>query len=213
MALAKPLGIAAIGIFALAGCDDPSNPEYQKTRTGAVIGGAVGALSQIVAGNSDGSVLKGAVIGAGAGAVIGNILDRQEADLRNDLGGSGATITNTGSELIVTLPEAITFDTDSTYVRSSLKDDLARLAANLQEYPDSTIDVIGHTDSVGDSNYNQNLSSRRAASVSNILLNNGVADRRIRAYGRGETSPVASNDTGSGRAQNRRVEIVIRPTA
>ncbi|MCP5074481.1 MAG: OmpA family protein [Rhodobacteraceae bacterium] len=213
MAFAKSVGVAAFGLFTLAGCDDPSNPEYDKTRSGAAIGATVGALSQIVAGNSNSSVLKGAVIGAGAGAIVGNILDRQEADLRNDLSGSGATITNTGSELIVTLPEAITFDTDSTYVRSSLRDDLARLADNLHEYPDSTIDVIGHTDSVGDTSYNQNLSARRGASVSNILLNNGVAHRRIRAYGRGETSPIASNGTASGRAQNRRVEIVIRPIA
>ncbi len=213
MALVKSLGVAAIGVFALAGCDDPSNPEYDKTRSGAVIGATVGALSQIIAGNSGGSVLKATVVGAGAGAIIGNILDRQEADLRRDLGDSGATITNTGSELIVTLPEAITFDTDSTYVRTSLRDDLARLAANLQNYPDSTVDVIGHTDNVGETRYNQNLSSRRASSVSGILLDNGVSGGRIRSYGRGETSPIASNDTASGRSQNRRVEIVIRPTA
>ena len=210
MSMLKFLCAASIGVVALAGCDDP---ELDKTRGGAVVGAAVGALSQIIAGNSPGSVVKGAVIGGAAGAVIGNILDRQEADLRRDIGDSGAIITNTGSELIVTLPESITFDTDSTYVRVSLHDDLVRLAANLQQYPDSTIDVIGHTDSVGDTSYNQNLSARRAESVGNILLDNGVAGNRIRAYGRGETSPVASNDSSIGRAQNRRVEIVIRPTA
>lgn len=115
--------------------------------------------------------------------------------------------------MIVTLPEAITFETDSTFVRSTLQDDLAALARNLDEYPDSTVDVIGHTDSVGDAAYNQNLSARRAASVENILLNNGVSGSRIRAYGRGETEAIASNDTASGRAANRRVEIVIRPTS
>ena len=169
--------------------------------------------SQIVAGNSGSSTLKAGVAGAVVGAVIGNVLDKQEKDLRQDLAGSGATITNTGNELIVTLPEAITFETDSTYVRPTLQDDLAALANNLREYPDSTVDVIGHTDSVGDGSYNQNLSARRAQSVSNILRDNGTPSSRIRAYGRGETEPVASNDSASGRAANRRVEVVIRPTS
>jgi outer membrane protein OmpA-like peptidoglycan-associated protein len=213
MAFTKPLILASVSVFALAACDDPSNPDYQKTRNGAVIGAAIGVGSQILAGNSGDSALKAGAVGAIAGAVIGNVLDKQERDLRQDLEGSGATITNTGNELIVTLPEAITFETDSTFVRGSLQDDLAALAGNLDEYPDSTIDVIGHTDSVGDASYNQNLSSRRAASVENILLDNGVGGSRIRAYGRGETEPVASNDTASGRAANRRVEVVIRPTS
>ncbi len=213
MALRTPLILASVSVFALVACDDPSNPDYQKTRNGAVIGAAVGVGSQILAGNSSSSALKAGVVGGVVGAVIGNVLDKQEADLRQDLAGSGATITNTGNELIVTLPEAITFDTDSTFVRGTLQDDLAALANNLDEYPDSTVDVIGHTDSVGDANYNQNLSSRRAASVENILLNNGVSGSRIRAYGRGETQSVASNDTADGRAANRRVEIVIRPTS
>jgi outer membrane protein OmpA-like peptidoglycan-associated protein len=213
MAFTKPLILASVSVLALAACDDPSNPDYQKTRNGAVIGAAIGVGSQILAGNSGDSALKAGAVGAIAGAVIGNVLDKQERDLRQDLEGSGATITNTGNELIVTLPEAITFDTDSTFVRGSLQDDLAALAGNLDEYPNSTIDVIGHTDSVGDASYNQNLSSRRAASVETILLNNGVSGNRIRAYGRGETEPVASNDSTSGRAANRRVEVVIRPTS
>ena len=185
----------------------------KKTRNGAAIGAAIGVASQIVAGNSGSSTLKAGVAGAVVGAVIGNVLDKQEKDLRQDLAGSGATITNTGNELIVTLPEAITFETDSTYVRPTLQDDLAALANNLREYPDSTVDVIGHTDSVGDGSYNQNLSARRAQSVSNILRDNGTPSSRIRAYGRGETEPVASNDNASGRAANRRVEVVIRPTS
>lgn len=213
MAFTKSIGIMAIGAFSLSACVDASDPDYQKTRNGAAIGAMLGAATQIIAGNSTNSVLKGAVVGGVVGGVVGNILDKQEADLRRDMAGSGATITNTGNELIVTLPEAITFETASTYVRPSLQDDLGRLAANLQQYPDSTVDIIGHTDSVGDTGYNQNLSARRAESVSAILLRSGVSSGRIRAYGRGEGNPVASNDTPSGRAQNRRVEIVIRPTA
>ncbi|MEJ6709489.1 MAG: OmpA family protein [Amylibacter sp.] len=213
MAFTNPLILASVAVFALAACDDPSNPDYQKTRNGAAIGAAAGVASQILAGNSTSNVLKAGALGAVVGAVIGNVLDKQEQDLRQDLEGSGATITNTGNELIVTLPEAITFATDSTSVRGSLQDDLAALANNLQEYPDSIVDVIGHTDSVGDETYNQNLSSRRAYAVESILLNNGVPNDRIRAYGRGETQSIASNETASGRAANRRVEIVIRPTS
>ena len=213
MAFTKPLILATTCVFALSACDDPSNPDFKKTRNGAAIGAAVGVASQILAGNSANSAVKAGAVGAVAGAVIGNILDKQERDLRRDMEGSGATITNAGDRLIVTLPEAITFETDSTFVRNTLQDDLAALARNLDEYPDSTVDVIGHTDSVGDATYNQNLSARRAASVENILLNNGVSGSRIRAYGRGETEAIASNDTASGRAANRRVEIVIRPTS
>lgn len=213
MSFTKPIALTAVCAVALTACSDPSNPDYQKTRNGAAIGAAIGAASQIVAGNSGSSTLKGAVVGGVVGAVIGNVLDKQEKELRGDLAGSGATITNTGSELVVTLPEAITFETDSTYVRPSLQNHLRALAGNLQRYPDSSVDVIGHTDSVGDASYNQNLSSRRAQSVSNILTSNNVPPRRIRAYGRGESEPVASNGTASGRAANRRVEVVIRPTS
>ncbi len=213
MALVKSLGIATVAALTLTACVDASDPDYKKTRNGAAIGAAIGAASQIIAGNSGDAVLKGVVLGGVVGAVVGNVLDKQERELRRDMAGSGAIITNTGNELIVTLPEAITFATASSYVRPSLQDDLGRLAANLQKYPDSTIDVIGHTDSVGGTEYNQNLSARRAESVGAILGRAGVAQARIRAYGRGEGSPVASNDTTTGRAQNRRVEIVIRPTA
>jgi outer membrane protein OmpA-like peptidoglycan-associated protein len=211
MAFMKSVSVLAVSSLALTACTDAADPNYQKTRGGAAIGAALGAASQIVAGNSNSAVLKGAVVGGVVGAVVGNILDKQERDLRQDMAGSGAQITNTGDELIVTLPEAITFDTDSTYVRPSLQDDLSALSNNLLDYPDSTIDVIGHTDSVGDAAYNQNLSSRRANAVAQILRDNGVPSRRIRAFGRGETSPVASNNTASGRAANRRVEVVIRP--
>lgn len=208
MALSRAVGIAVVAGFTLAACEDP---ELEKTRSGAAIGAAVGAASQIIAGNSTDSVLTGAVVGGIVGAVVGNVLDKQEADLREDMAGSGATITNTGEELIVTLPEAITFDTDSTYVRADVETHIEALARNLQEYPDSTVDVIGHTDTVGDEGYNQNLSARRADSVTSILMRSGVSSERLRSYGRGETSPIASNDTEAGRAQNRRVEIVIHP--
>jgi outer membrane protein OmpA-like peptidoglycan-associated protein len=115
--------------------------------------------------------------------------------------------------LVVTLPQDILFATDSAVVRSGLQSDLGALARNLQDYPSTTVQVIGHTDNVGDAGYNQDLSSRRASSVSTILTANGVASYRIQSYGRGEDAPVATNLTPEGRAQNRRVEIIISPAA
>jgi outer membrane protein OmpA-like peptidoglycan-associated protein len=210
--VSKPLGIVAISTFILAACTGPDGQPRENTTGGAAIGAVVGAVGGLILGGKPKDVLIGTAVGAGIGGIIGDQLDKQEEALRNSLGNSGAVITNTGSELIVTLPEAITFETDSTFVRPSLQNSLRRLALNLQDYPDSTVDVIGHTDNVGASSYNQQLSANRAQSVSSILIGNGVASSRIRAYGRGETEPVASNGSSTGRAQNRRVEIVIRPT-
>ena len=143
--------------------------------------------------------------------MIGQELDRQEEALKNSIGGSGATITNTGAELVVTLPEAITFDTGSSVVRPDLLGDLNKLAANLNEFDQTTVDVLGHTDNVGEAGFNQQLSAQRADAVRILLINGGVAAGRLRAFGRGENEPKATNLTEEGRQQNRRVEIVIRP--
>ncbi len=131
---------------------------------------------------------------------------------RHVTGKTVAAIQNTGEELIVTLPEGILFDTDSAAIRAMLQSDLRALAQNLQTYPDTTVDVIGHTDNTGSSGYNMDLSSRRASAVAGVLLEEGVAPWRVRSFGRGETEPVASNLTPEGRQQNRRVEIFIRPS-
>jgi len=205
--LMKPTLILTAGAFTLAACtEDPD-----KTRNGAAIGAAVGLLSGVLTDDDSNGKIKRTLAGAAIGAAIGNELDKQEEELRQDLGGSGAVITNTGDRLIVTLPEAITFDTDSSNVRPSLAGSLVRLADSLNKYPNTNVDVIGHTDNVGASSYNQQLSNQRAQSVSAILANNGVSSGRIRAYGRGENEPVASNGTYEGRAANRRVEIIITP--
>ncbi len=203
-----PLAVVTAA-FALTACVEPG----EKTRQGAATGAAVGALAGVVLGKGGrgDDIVKGAVVGGLIGGAIGNQLDAQERALRSSIGDSGALIVNTGSQLIVTLPESITFDTDSTYVRSSVQSTLSKLATNLNNYPNTTIDVIGHTDNVGSESYNQDLSARRAAAVSGILIRSGVSSNRIRAYGRGENVPIASNLTPEGRAQNRRVEIVIIP--
>jgi outer membrane protein OmpA-like peptidoglycan-associated protein len=109
------------------------------------------------------------------------------------------------------MPQDILFAVDSASVSGSLQDDLGAVANSLRRYPDSTVEVVGHTDNTGSAAYNQDLSQRRASAVASILASYGVSSGRIRAYGRGEDQPIASNLTVDGRAQNRRVDIFIRP--
>ena len=119
---------------------------------------------------------------------------------------------NTGNTLVVTLPEAITFDSDSAVVQAEYVDEIAFIARSLRDNPSSTVQVIGHTDNTGSTAHNQTLSERRAAAVATILTGNGVETWRVQTAGVGYSRPIASNDTPGGRAQNRRVEIVITPT-
>ena len=212
-----PLGLALAGALALSACTDPAalSGEPNRTRDGAILGGVVGAAAGLAtAGDSNKTrnAAIGAAIGAGIGAAVGNALDRQAADLRNSLGDDRIQVVNTGENLVVTMPQDILFAVDSAALRPDLQSDLRALAANLQAYPASTVDVIGHTDNTGDAPYNQDLSARRASAVAGVLNSSGVASSRIRSIGRGEDAPIATNLTDEGRAQNRRVEIVINPT-
>ena len=198
------LTTALCGAIALSACttgtfNDPNDPNRQA-KQGALIGAGAGAVV-------------GAAIGGGGGAIIGNQLDKQEADLRAQMGNSNVNIRNTGDRLIVTLPQDILFPTDSATLRPDLQRDLRTVGQSLLAYPDTTVQVIGHTDNTGDAGYNLNLSRERAQSVANILMSEGVPSFRIQSIGRGEDQPLASNLTPEGRAQNRRVEIVILPNA
>nr|MDA3857755.1 OmpA family protein [Roseovarius sp.] len=154
----------------------------------------------------------GGVLGAAGGAVVGSSLDRQAAELRQQLD-NDVQITNTGDRLILTMPQDILFDVDSTTIYQGLRGDLLTVAQSLNSYPDTTVQVVGHTDSDGDAGYNQRLSERRANAVADVLLQGGVPSSRVRTFGRGENQPVASNLTAEGKRQNRRVEIVILPNA
>ena len=154
--------------------------------------------------------LVGAAIGAGLGGVNGATLDRQEAELRQQLG-SNARIVNTGSQLVVTLPQDILFATGDATLTGGLRNDLNALASSINNFPNTTVNVIGHADNTGGAAFNQDLSARRAQSVSSALISSGVSPSRIRSIGRGEDAPIASNLTAEGRAQNRRVEITITP--
>ncbi|NBD29143.1 MAG: OmpA family protein [Alphaproteobacteria bacterium] len=210
--------LMASSLFIVAGCaemTDPNNPNRNQ-QTGAAVGAGLGALVGIASGDNAEERRRGAVVGAlvggGLGAVGGAQLDRQEAELRQQMG-SNATIVNTGDQLIVTLPQDILFATDSAQLTGALRSDLTTLAASINRYPGTTINVIGHTDNTGTAAYNQDLSARRAQAVSSVLIGAGVTPNRIRSIGRGEDAPVATNLTPEGRAQNRRVEITITPNA
>lgn len=210
--------LAGISLLTATACSDPSgvspNDPNRNAKQGALLGGFLGAAVGLLTNDNKGQgVIRGALIGGGIGALAGTSLDRQEADLRRDLGNDNVTITNTGDRLIVTLPQDILFTTDSASVRSDLRRDLGAVATNLQSYPDSTIQIVGHTDNTGGAAHNQDLSARRANSVADVLMESGVAFGRIRTFGRGEDQPIASNLTSEGRSQNRRVEIVILPNA
>lgn len=209
---------SAASLIALSACTSPDHlggtDPNKNTRQGALLGGILGAgIGALVADDKAKGAVIGGVVGAGTGAVAGNILDRQEAELRQQLQNEEIRITNTGDRLIVTMPEAILFAVDSATVNAGLRSDLLTVASSLQRYPESNVQVVGHTDNTGGAAYNQGLSERRANAVADVLQEGGVAFNRLQTIGRGEDQPIASNLTEDGRAQNRRVEIVILPTA
>lgn len=202
--------IAGACCVALAGCEGIQ--QHPNTAGGAAIGALVGAAAgTLVGGNDRRNALVGAGIGLLAGAAIGSYLDQQQRELNADLAGTGAEVSRDGDALLVTMPAGITFDVDSARIKPQFYGPLDRMAATLRKYPQSYIDVIGHTDSTGDPGYNQQLSERRAGAVQNRLVSRGVNRARMAAYGQGERQPVATNATTAGRAANRRVEVRIVP--
>lgn len=214
----KPLLLLSGASLLLAtACTDPAQVSgtdpNQRTKEGAALGGVLGAgLGALVSDNKVKGAVIGGVIGAAGGAVVGSSLDRQAAELRQQLD-NNVQITNTGDRLILTMPQDILFDVDSTTIYPGLRGDLLTVAQSLNDYPNTTVQVVGHTDSDGDAGYNQRLSERRANAVADVLLEGGVPFSRVRTFGRGENQPVASNLTEAGKRQNRRVEIVILPNA
>ncbi len=214
----KPLILGAASLLALSACSDPSQfpgTDGDRTRQGAIAGAALGGL--LGATRESGSdrfknAIVGAAVGAAAGGLIGNAMDQQAAELRNDFGNGEIEVINTGSELIVRMPEAILFATDSASLNPRLRSDLVVLSNSLNKYPQSIVTVTGHTDNTGAASYNQALSERRAGSVAAVLRSSGVAGSRVRTVGAGESQPIATNQTVAGRAMNRRVDITITPT-
>ena len=208
----------AAAILATACTTNPYTGEEQVSNTakGAGIGAASGAALGAIGGAIAGSPGTGAAIGAGGGTVIGTgigaYMDRQEAKIREKLAGSGVRVVREGNDLRLIMPGNITFATDSAEISPQFYSTLNAVAIVLNEFPETLIEVTGHTDSTGRAEYNLQLSQRRAQSVAQYLIAQGVAPNRVIARGMGQTMPIAPNDTPEGRAQNRRVEIRIHPT-
>ena len=188
--------------------------DHAKTKKGAVIGGVAGAIVGAAIGNNRGhhSAKRGAVVGAvagtAAGAIVGAMMDKQERELRQI---EGVNVTRTApDELKVTVRNEVLFDFNSAGLRTASRESLREMADVFQKYPNTTISVQGHTDSIGSAAYNQRLSNRRADSVASYLENLGVRSARVETIGYGESQPRATNSTAEGRQLNRRVEIKIR---
>lgn len=197
--------IAAVAII-MAGCKS-----LNKTQKGAIIGtaggGAVGAVIGKAAGNTALGAIIGATVGGVTGAVIGHKMDKQAKEIENKV--PGAKVERVGEGIVVEFSEKILFGFNQSNLNASASSNLDKLTTILKEYPDTDIEIQGHTDSKGTDEYNMTLSEKRAGSVATYLRAKGIASNRIRTKGYGETAPVASNDTEDGRAQNRRVNFLI----
>jgi len=182
-----------------------------KTDKGVLIGAGAGGVVGAVVGKATGSTVRGAIIGAAvggvAGGVIGHQMDKQAEELAYEL--PGATVQRVGEGITVTFPEGLLFAFDSDQLTPMASDNLRKFAASLQKYPNTRTLIVGHTDSQGSDAYNMELSERRAASAATFITAEGVDRARTNTAGRGETEPIATNDTDAGRRQNRRVEIAI----
>jgi outer membrane protein OmpA-like peptidoglycan-associated protein len=208
------VAIAALALSACASIQDvASSPDKEKTRQGAGIGAAAGAVIGLLTGGNDKfqAAMIGAAAGALAGGAVGYYMDKQEADLREQMAGTGVDVVRNGDNITLDVPGGLTFAFDSANLNPQFYPALNKMAATLAQYDKTVIEVAGHTDSVGSDTYNQQLSERRANSVASYLSHNGVSRTRMVTVGAGESHPVASNDTDAGRAQNRRVEITIVP--
>ena len=217
----RRLSCLALGCVLLAGCTTHADGTQSVNKT--AVGAGVGAVAGGVLGNrldkdkrGRGTII-GAVAGAAAGAGVGYMMDRQEAELREQLASERAQhaveIERVRDDLLkLTLANEVSFDVNSATVKPAFKPSLGKVAEVLQRY-DSQVTVVGHTDSTGAESYNQQLSERRARAVLDELVRQGVPYPRLSAVGRGEYEPRADNTTTTGRAQNRRVEILLQSDA
>jgi len=210
-----PLIIAVAAAVALAGCaateDFATNPEKQKTRKGAGIGAAGGAVAGLLIEGGWQGALIGAGIGALAGGAVGNYQDKQEKKLRQQMAGTGVEVVRKGDNITLDMPGNVTFAFDSAALNPQFNSVLDKVAQTLVEYDQTVIQIAGHTDSTGSHAYNMKLSEQRAASVKNYLAGHGVPGQRMHTIGAGPDHPIADNSTEAGRAENRRVEITIVP--
>ncbi|MGQ2992097.1 MAG: OmpA family protein [Brevundimonas sp.] len=214
------IGTSVAALLGATACTttDPysSTPRRNNTATGAIAGALGGAVLGYLTNTSNGeqgrrNALIGAGVGALGGAAVGQYMDRQQRAMEAELSGSGVGVARQGDTLVLRMPADVTFATNQSNVEPRFDATLADVAGVLRQYDQSIVDVVGHTDSSGGDAINQPLSERRAVSVADALIRNGVQRERLYVAGVSSRNPVASNDTPAGRAQNRRVEIVIRP--
>lgn len=203
--------VASLVIAVLLGCANTGTLTDSKAKKGAILGALAGAAAGAAIGGHEhraGGALIGAATGAVAGGLIGKYLDEQARELDAI---PGAEVQRRDDSLLVNFQSAILFETGKSTLHPGAYDRLRSLATTLNNYPRSQVIVKGHTDSMGEEGYNQRLSEERADRVRNFLISEGLAPARITAIGFGETMPVATNSSDSGRSQNRRVEVEIRP--
>ncbi|HWW11191.1 MAG TPA: OmpA family protein [Brevundimonas sp.] len=213
-------GVSIAALLGAAACTttDPysSTPRRNNTGTGVIAGALGGALLGYLTNTSNSeegrkNALIGAGIGALGGAAVGQYMDRQQRELEAELSGSGVGVARQGDNLVLRMPSDVTFASNQSSINSRFYPTLDDVAAVLDRYDQSLIDIVGHADSDGADDYNLNLSRQRASSVARYLVDRGVLADRLYVDGRGESQPIASNATQEGKAQNRRVEILIRP--
>ncbi len=206
--------VCASAIF-LTGCTtNPFTGEEKMSYTGkgALIGAAGGGAIGAISGGKK-SALIGAGIGALAGGAVGYYMDRQEEKLRQQLRGTGVSVTRDGDNIHLNMPGNITFATNSADINGSFYPVLNSVTLVVSEYDKTLIQVAGYTDSTGSSQYNQALSERRARSVSNYFVAREITPARVQTFGMGESDPIATNSTPQGRQQNRRVELILVPVS
>jgi len=208
LGLARLFCVPTLVVIFTAGCG------WSNQARGTAIGVGTGAAAGAAVGSQTGSTVRGAIIGAtvggAAGMIIGSQMDKHAEELVYSL--PGATVQRIGEGIAVTFPDGILFPFDSDQLLPEARTNLTRLAQSLQEYPNTRVLVVGHTDSDGAASYNQALSERRARAAADFMVTRGLARSRLSTVGAGENEPIASNSTVFGRSQNRRVEVAIFST-
>jgi len=215
----KVILVSASLTIAVSGCETLDAYTQESKTSSATKGAVIGALAGAVVGLASGDdaverrqrALIGAGVGALAGGAVGAYMDRQEAELRAELEGTGVSVTRIGDNITLNMPGHVTFATDSSDLSPAFFDVLTSVGKVLTEFDQTVVEVAGHTDSTGSDSYNQALSERRATSVSQYLRTQDIDSQRMITVGMGESMPVADNTTNTGRQANRRVEITMVP--
>jgi outer membrane protein OmpA-like peptidoglycan-associated protein len=216
---AKIILAMTVATVFVSGCKtlDAYTREEQTSQTtkGALIGAGIGAVVGLMTGDDALERRQHALIGAGIGALAGGAVgayqDKQEAALRAELEGTGVSVHRDGDNITLNMPGNVTFATDSSDLSPAFFDVLNSVGKVLGEFEQTVVEVAGHTDSTGSDAYNQGLSERRAGSVSTYLQGQGIMAQRVITVGMGESRPVADNSSAAGRQANRRVEITMVP--